>query len=839
MSGMFGGSKPIVNKEERLSGVRLQTSAYGAPVPLYFGENRATGNVIWYGEFNAIEHKQKQSSGGKGGGGGSTVNISYTYTASFQLALAEGIIAVDAVMPDNEGFKVPASLGFEVFDGSIGQPAWSVLTSRHPDNALGYSGTAHMSVAAYDLGGSASLPNFSVKLRGFPDLNTRLGGYINLFLSSQLFGVGFPGIRLSGLGAIDTYLASQDVRFSPKVVEVKPAAEYLTEWATMANIGMFDSEGLLKFKPLYDSAGIVAHLTPDDFLVDSDEPPIVYTPGNDADAFNRLTVQYEDAANDYNTSTVDAVDQGDIDHHGLKKAPDEVYSAIKSGEVASWVASHRAHRLLYIRGKYEFRLSWRWISLEPMDVVTLTDFLLGLYQEPVMITEIQENEEGDFTITAEPYTGTLETANTAPPVQIPVGGGPDNGVAPGDANPPVIFQPPVALVPSGPQIWLATSGGEHWGGCEIWASLDGDSYRRVGVMTGASRHGHLRSALPEHASPDAVSTLQVELFNGELEPGTQQDVDDRMTTCWVDGELLAYRDSTLVGEGQYDLNYLVRGVYGSGVGEHLEGAQFARLDDSIFKYAVPEEWLGRDVYVKLVSFNVYGISPQSLADVVAYSYHITEAAPPALMNFTAAVYQTTVILEWNKPEDAEKYSRIDFLRAEVDDITQAQVIASVPPTMARYSDPVGESSKTFYYWARMISVYGEIGTLAGPIVATTGSVGGVPVFALVPTVYMGEIIYVRQTESIYEWDGVSAYVQAQPYIAASRILAGTITAALRLEAAEIVGGSLDIGGRFKVNSAGELQLIGASATVGQQMDSDKYTCYDASNRLRIKMGKLN
>ncbi|MDR5170735.1 hypothetical protein IHQ56_02780 [Methylobacillus flagellatus] len=837
MSGLFS-TKPIVNKEERLSAVRLQTSAYGAPVPLYFGENRATGNIIWYGGFQAIEHRQKQSSGGKGGGGGSTVSISYTYKTGLMLALGEGIIAVDSVMPGNEGFKVPSSLGFELFAGALGQPTWSVLTSRYPAQALGYSGTALLAVSAYDLGSSANLPNFSVKLRGFPDLNTRLGGYIELFLSSKLVGAGFPSVRLNGLGAIDTYLAAQDVTFSPKVVEIKAAAEYLREWTSMSNIGMVWSEGDLKFKPLTDSAGVVAHLDADDFLVSGDELPVTFEPGNEDDAYNRLSVQYEDASNDYNTSTYEEVDQAQVDRYGLRPANTEVYTAVKSAPVAWWVAQHRLHRLLYIRGQFKFRLSERWVALEPMDVVTLTDPLLGLWQEPVMIIEINEGDDGDYDVIAEPYTGTLDAASEAPPVQVPVGGGPDAGVAPGDANAPLIFQPPVALVPSGPEIWMATSGGPNWGGCEVWASLDGDSYRRVGLITGSARHGSLRADLPAQASPDEVNTLEVEIHTGELEPATQQDVEDRITTCYAGGELLAYRDSTLVGAGEYDLEYLNRGIYGTEISSHLAGAPFARLDDNIFKYAVPSDWIGREIYIKLVSFNVYGLSSQSLADVTAYSYTIQEAPPPALASLTATVFQTTVILEWGRPEDPEKYSRIDFLRSDDDDFNNATVIASVSPLLARYSDAVGESSKTLYYWARLISIYGEVGILTGPVMATTGSVGGVPVFALVPTVYMGDIIYVRADMSLYEWDGISAYEPATPLIAANRILAGTVSVALRLEAAEIVGGSIQIGNLFSVNTVGK--MLTKSALTGQRTErtSEGTYVYDAAGDLTVELGEL-
>jgi hypothetical protein len=69
--------------------------------------------------------------------------------------------------------------------------------------------------------------------------------------------------------------------------------------------------------------------------------------------------------------------------------------------VANAIASDMLHRKLYLRNTYKFRVGWRHMLLEPMDVVSLTDSVSGLVQTPVRIIEVQEDAGGALTMTAE------------------------------------------------------------------------------------------------------------------------------------------------------------------------------------------------------------------------------------------------------------------------------------------------------------------------------------------------------------------------------------------------------------------------------------------------------
>src|SRR4029077_6951548 len=99
-----------------------------------------------------------------------------------------------------------------------------------------------------------------------------------------------------------------------------------------------------------------------------------------------------------------------------------------------------------------------------------------------------------------------------------------------------------------------------------------------------------------------------------------------VTLCFCDGELLSYETATLTAAYKYNLTYLRRGAYGTPVGSHSAGANFARFgpnDPSLFRYRYPASFIGQTLHVKLVSFNTFGQELQSLASVTADTYTLT------------------------------------------------------------------------------------------------------------------------------------------------------------------------------------------------------------------------
>lgn len=81
----------------RLSDRSVQSSVYGAAIPIPYGTTRLAGNVIWATD---LVEKSKTQSGGKGGGGGSVTT--YTYFANVAISIGEPIAGVRRIWADSE-----------------------------------------------------------------------------------------------------------------------------------------------------------------------------------------------------------------------------------------------------------------------------------------------------------------------------------------------------------------------------------------------------------------------------------------------------------------------------------------------------------------------------------------------------------------------------------------------------------------------------------------------------------------------------------------------------------------------------------------------------------------
>lgn len=673
---MGGKSSTITSAEERILSLQVQQSSQGLTLPVIYGRTRVAGNLIWYGDFVTIENKTTTQQGGKGGGGVKQVDIAYTYEAAVMLALCEGEIqGVGRIWRDKEKFDSLAQLRLTLMRGGDEQPLWTHLAqAKHQNQALNYSGTAYLCSPNYELTKSAQIYQHNFEVIGklgysgnIPDANPR--EIIRDLLTNQRYGCGFPADSIGDTDRYSNYCRAVGIFLSPAYTEQGEAQRNISELLEQTNSAAVFSQGRLKIVPYgdgnYSGNGAVYvadnkaiyDLTDDDFIVSGAEDPVNVERKTNADAFNQIQVEYLDRDNDYNVAIAEVKDQANIEQYGLRPKEAVKMHGICDGKVAQKVAQQLLQRALYVRNEYEFKLGWKYCLLEPMDIVTLTDAGLGLDKTPVRITEIEEDEEGVLSVKAEDYPLGVHTVSEYP-TQPSLGYSADYNVSPGNAHAPVIFEAPLQLTGGEPQIWMATAGGDMWGGAEVWVSTDGDSYTRVGAVNHKARFGSLTTALPNGAVFDRTNTLNVEISAGQMTGGTEQDSRDLLTLCYVDGEFLAYANAELKGVGRYTLGNLTRGAYGSAIDSHAAGSQFARIDDSLFRYTVPRNWIGRTVWVKLVSYNVFSGGIQDLASVPAYSYTIKGAPLGQIQNLrltSSWAYGKEAVIAWDKLDGADTY----------------------------------------------------------------------------------------------------------------------------------------------------------------------------------------
>ena len=673
---MGGKSSTITSAEERILSLQVQQSSQGLTLPVIYGRTRVAGNLIWYGDFVTIENKTTTQQGGKGGGGVKQVDIAYTYEAAVMLALCEGEIqGVGRIWRDKEKFDSLAQLRLTLMRGGDEQPLWTHLAqAKHTGQALNYSGTAYLCSPNYELTKSAQIYQHNFEVIGklgysgnIPDANPR--DIIRDLLTNQRYGCGFPVDSIGDTDRYSNYCRAVGIFLSPAYTEQGEAQRNISELLEQTNSAAVFSQGRLKIVPYgdgnYSGNGAVYvadnkalyDLTDDDFIVSGAEDPVSVERKTNADAFNQIQVEYLDRDNDYNVAIAEVKDQANIEQYGLRPKEAVKMHGICNSKVAQKVAQQLLQRALYVRNEYEFKLGWKYCLLEPMDIVTLTDAGLGLNKTPVRITEIEEDEEGVLSIKAEDYPVGVYTTSEYP-TQPSLGYSADYNVSPGNAHAPVIFEAPLQLTGGEPQIWMATAGGDMWGGAEVWVSTDGDSYTRVGAVNHKARFGSLTAALPNGAVFDRTNTLSVEISAGQMTGGTEQDSRDLLTLCYVDGEFLAYANAELKGVGRYTLGNLTRGAYGSAIDNHAAGSKFARVDEALFKYAVPRNWIGRTVWVKLVSYNVFSGGIQDLASVPAYSYTIKGAPLGQIQNLrltSSWAYGKEAVIAWDKLDGADTY----------------------------------------------------------------------------------------------------------------------------------------------------------------------------------------
>ncbi|MES2055814.1 MAG: phage tail protein [Pseudomonadota bacterium] len=604
-------------------------------------------------------------------GGGGKGPVSYTYTADLIWGIGQG--SLESVAPYNrvwvgKAISTMAAQGMELVN------AWPYLATNYPSQYLTYPGMTNAAAASYNLGTSPDLTNINFEMRGgAPDPLVSITDLQPLHILLEIlgnlqYGLALGPYNFSGNPLYDwyhyrdgagnfvwdiysAYTICSGLLMSIAYTDQRTAAEILQEIATFTNSEWVWSNGALYpvsrgtvalSGTLADSSVVtytpptpVFDLTDDDFLLNaagsatsssSSNDPVIVSRKRVSDQMNTVQIEYLDRANQYAPAIAEANDQALSDVYGRRSAGSQ-----QAHLFATTTAANTSAQLLlqkeYVRNTYSFTLDARYVVLDPMDIVTLTDAALGLDHTWARITEMTEQADGTIAFLAE---------------EVPLGGGepalysfssgqgfsPDYSADPGPVNVPIIFAAPTQLTAGALQVWGAVSGASpNWGGCNIWISLDGgSSYAFIGTQIGAARMGVLNTLLPVMADPDVVDTPTVDLTEsfGELLSVTQQEADQALTLSIVDAEFFAYETATLTAPNTYQLSYLRRALYGSHQATHVS-SPFARLDGEIFKYPYQSSQIGETVYLKFTSFNIFQGGEEALSDVVAYPYVIGSA----------------------------------------------------------------------------------------------------------------------------------------------------------------------------------------------------------------------
>lgn len=406
------------------------------------------------------------------------------------------------------------------------------------------------------------------------------------------------------------------------------------------------------------ASGPLVNLTVDDAVGEPGKSWISITRKAVTDRPDLQRLQFPDRSNQYRAGTISQPDQGSLTLQGLRYATPKKYDMIVHVNVAKPVLAVSVRRATQLVRTYKFTLQARYKLLEAMALVTLTDPVTGLNQQPVRLTSVEEDEKFNLACEAEDFIYGLHDPKPLPviPTNTSVTAAPTQYV-PANVNVPVFIEPPPAMTRAvGNQLKIAVSDSDpQYGGCQVYVSVDGGaSYNPVtdvngsSILLGNATTGTTTADWPQALDPDTTNDLPVDLTEslGNLPQYTTQQEDQALYPYYVAGtgiypyELMSYAVATLTAANKYTLkatgggsNHLKRSLFGTWVNtstpntgsDHPMGSRFAFADPAgvgVMTIDVPTSWVGQTLKFKFVQFNLFGSGYSTLSAATAYSYTV-------------------------------------------------------------------------------------------------------------------------------------------------------------------------------------------------------------------------
>jgi hypothetical protein len=328
------------------------------------------------------------------------------------------------------GTQIQLDLGTS---GGWTRPAW--IPTPDPTLADLYPNTALLSLVFLSNGGDGSLPNLSLEVAGiFCDAthsDVSAADIATDILTHSRRGVAWPSARVdsvsTGAGASSwrTYCTAYGLNLSFLLDSQTAPLQILGNLLLATNTDAVWTNradglgGMLKFVPRCDTAltanGVTftppglanvpgqygtGQLGPDDVL----EIP-KSTRRSPTDCLNSFPIEFVDRTQDYRLSTVDDPDMADVDQRGLMRASTTTLSGIVlQPQSAVMLSRIFAQRSLKVRNTWTLKLSFRHMLLEPTDVITYRDDVIGRTTTLRVIAADEQNMDGSITFTCEEWS---------------------------------------------------------------------------------------------------------------------------------------------------------------------------------------------------------------------------------------------------------------------------------------------------------------------------------------------------------------------------------------------------------------------------------------------------
>lgn len=399
----------------------------------------------------------------------------------------------------------------------------------------------------------------------------------------------------------------------------------------------------------YTASGPIANLSDaaGDFVTNgkADTPPITVSRKARFDMLPTLSLTILDRNSNYAPSAVSEPTVATVSLFGTKKADPQNLDMITDPAIAKKILGIMQRRMNLIDRTYKFTLNTKWQMLEPMDLVTLTEPKIGLFNVPVRLLSVEEDDKFNLACEAEPFIYGVHSPTT---ISVDTATQSTGGILNGpgvNVNPPIIFEPVPPLYSNNTnqrQLWLVVSAKSlTYGGCVVYLSTDGGAtYNPVGTIYGNATMGVAAADFAAHADPDATDSLLLDLTEsyGQLNSYSVADRDNFVYPCYIEPgaggipyELISYATANNTGANLYTLPPTTRrSIFGApnagGPGvDHPTNSRFAFLTPGvappgILKLIMDPRWIGVTLYFKFPAFAGNSSLIQQLTGLTAYPY---------------------------------------------------------------------------------------------------------------------------------------------------------------------------------------------------------------------------
>ncbi|MCG8507086.1 MAG: phage tail protein [Sphingomonadales bacterium] len=620
VGGLFGGGRSRTVEGPRLKDLSVQSSAYGAPIPLVYGRLRVAGNVIWSSGLIETREESTTSQGGKGGG--QVTNVTFRYSASFAVGLGGRPIAdIRRIWADGKlireaggALSVPGSL--RVYTGDEAQePDPLIQAAEGIDNTPAFRGLAYAVLDNLALGEFANrIPNLSFEVEtsasGAETGETVIVDLAGRAAETAVDATAMAGTTVGGL----------------LVTGPQPARRALEELGGAFPFAAQEADGAIRFRPMFQASS-AAQISEDDLGARQSgsrrAAPLQRARRQELELAREVTVQHIDADRDYQSGAQRA--------RRLKTSSEKVDIRELPLALTASEAKRAAEGLMAIdwmrRDELAFALPFGFAWLDPGDVVDLPDNLGG---DAVLISDI-ETHGFHLTLRGTPYKPNLVTSAATGDGG---GGFPGQTAAPSSATVAHILDlPPLRDADTSMPLILGAAAGEdeNWSGAGFFISRNGGaSYTQVASTSVPVALGVTESALPVGPTAfwDEGNALQIRLQHDgmTLESQPALAVLDGANLALVGDEILQFRDAVQQPDDSYLLSGLLRGRRGTEaeLASHQTGERFVLLTrPDLVAVGVDLADVGREVLFKAVSFN------QTLSEVspVSFTYAANNLRP--------------------------------------------------------------------------------------------------------------------------------------------------------------------------------------------------------------------